>query len=247
MQMLNRTIPARPTAVSLAAIVLLAAALTAASLAGCSAAAPTGTPGPSVPTTPDVKSSVTVGRFRTGEVKNYKGQNLDPAIGPADNSISGIQHVDISTYRLVIDGSVDAPVSLTYDDVLALAPYERLITLHCVTGWSATILWKGVLLADLIQEAGAKASAVTVIFSAADGYTTSLPLATIREKGLILAYQANGLPLPDETGYPFIVVAEDKFGYKWARWVTHIALSEDAGYKGYWESRGYDNTADVGK
>ena len=80
----------------------------------------------------------------------------------------------------------------------------------------------------------------------ADGYTTSLPLATIRDKGLILAYQANGLPLPDETGYPFIVVAEEKFGYKWARWVTHITLSDDPDYMGYWESRGYDNTADVG-
>jgi DMSO/TMAO reductase YedYZ molybdopterin-dependent catalytic subunit len=55
------------------------------------------------------------------------------------------------------------------------------------------------------------------------------------------------LTLPDATGYPFIVVAEDKFGYKWARWVTHITLSDDPDYQGYWESRGYDNTADVAK
>jgi DMSO/TMAO reductase YedYZ molybdopterin-dependent catalytic subunit len=86
-----------------------------------------------------------------------------------------------------------------------------------------------------------------VIFSAADGYTTSLPLATIREKQLILAYSSNGLDLPPEMGYPFIVVAEEKFGYKWARWVTRIELSEDADYQGYWEQRGYDNTADIGK
>jgi DMSO/TMAO reductase YedYZ molybdopterin-dependent catalytic subunit len=151
-----------------------------ATLAGCTTAAPTGTPGPAATVTPDVQSSATVDRFRTGEVQNYKGQNLDPAIGPSDNSISGIQHVDISVYRLVIDGSVGTPASLTYDEVLALAPYERKITLHCVTGWSATILWKGVLLDELIQKAGPKASAVTVVFSAEDGYTTSLPLALIR-------------------------------------------------------------------
>lgn len=231
----------------LAAIAVWIVVAMSATLAGCTTAAPTGTPGPSATVTPDVKSSATVDRFRTGEVQNYKGQNLDPAIGPSDNSISGIQHVDISAYRLVIDGSVGTPASLTYDEVLALAPYERKITLHCVTGWSATILWKGVLLDELIQKAGPKASAVTVIFSAEDGYTTSLPLALIREKGLILAYQANGLTLPDATGYPFIVVAEDKFGYKWARWVTHITLSDDPDYQGYWESRGYDNTADVAK
>ena len=238
----NRSNPVRPAFPRALAFVAAIAVL-----AGCSVATPTSTPGTAATPTPDVKSSATLDRFRTGEVKDFKGQNLDPAIGPSDNSISGIQHVDIAPYRLVIDGSVGTPASLTYDEVLALTPYERLITLHCVTGWSATILWKGVLLDELIQKAGPKASAVTVIFSAADGYTTSLPLATIREKGLILAYKANGLALPDATGYPFIVVAEDKFGYKWARWVTHITLSDDPDYQGYWESRGYDNTADVGK
>lgn len=205
------------------------------------------TTGPSPTDNPDAVSGATKSRFRTGEVQNYQGKNLSPAIGPSDNSISGVQKVDMTKYVLTIDGAVDAAQSLKYDDVIALPPYQRLITLHCVTGWDATILWKGVLLDDLIAKAGAKASAVTVIFHAADGYTTSLPLATIHEKQLILAYSSNGLDLPPEMGYPFIVVAEEKFGYKWARWVTRIELSEDANYQGYWEQRGYDNTADIGK
>jgi len=65
--------------------------------------------------------------------------------------------------------------------------HERLITLHCVEGWDATVLWKGVLIDELISLAGARPEAVTVIFGSVDGYTTSLPLQTIREKGLILA------------------------------------------------------------
>lgn len=215
--------------------------------AGTSSPSNTETSGPSPTDNPDAMSGATKSRFRTGEVQNYKGKNLSPAIGPSDNSISGVQKVDMTKYVLTIDGTVDAAQSLKYDDVIALTPYERLITLHCVTGWDATILWKGVLLDDLIAKAGAKASAVTVIFYAADGYTTSLPLATIREKQLILAYSSNGLDLPPEMGYPFIVVAEEKFGYKWARWVTRIELSDDANYQGYWEQRGYDNTADIGK
>ncbi|MDD3214451.1 MAG: molybdopterin-dependent oxidoreductase, partial [Eubacteriales bacterium] len=64
-------------------------------------------------------------------------------------------------------------------------------------------------------------------------------------KELILAYDANGLDLPDEMGYPFIVVAEDKLGYKWARWVTRITLSDDADYAGFWESRGFTNEASI--
>ena len=195
--------------------------------------------------TTDGVTSATQTRYREGEVTEYQGIRLDPAIGPRDNSIKGVQNVDINGYTLSIDGLVDAPVTMTYDEVKALDAYERLITLNCVEGWNATVLWKGVLLEDLLNKAGVKPEAVTVIFGSVDGYTTSLPLETIVGKHLILAYGANGLDLPPEMGYPFIVVAEEKLGYKWARWVNRITLSSDANYKGYWEKRGYDNDASV--
>jgi len=184
-------------------------------------------------------------RYRENEIMEYQGARLDPAVGPRDNSINGVQQVDIETYTLVINGLVDTPQELTYDEVLALPEYERLITLHCVEGWDATILWKGVLLQDLMDLAGVQPEAVTVIFSAVDGYTTSLPLQTVLDKQLILAYDANGIQLPPEMGYPFIVVAEDKLGYKWARWVDKITLSDDANYEGFWEGVGYSNDASV--
>lgn len=195
----------------------------------------------------DALSSATMSRYRTNEISEYQGARLDPAVGPRDNSIKGVQQVDIATYTLTIDGLADAPQTLTYGEVLALPEYERLITLHCVEGWDATILWKGVLIQDLLNLAGIQPEAVTVIFSAVDGYTTSLPLETILDKQLIMAYDANGIPLPPEMGYPFIVVAEDKLGYKWARWVNRITLSDDADYEGFWEGVGYSNEADVGK
>lgn len=196
-------------------------------------------------TDPDAVSAATQSRYRENEITEYQGARLDPAIGQRDNSISGVQHVDIENYTLVINGLVDQPTTLTYDQVRAMDAYERRITLHCVEGWDATILWQGVLLNDLFALAGARPEATTVIFSAIDGYTTSLTLSTVRDKELILAYGANGLDLPDEMGYPFIVVAEDKLGYKWARWVTSITLSDNEDYEGFWESRGYTNEADV--
>lgn len=190
-------------------------------------------------------SSATENRYQEMEIREYNGQRLDPSIGPRDNSISGIQEVDISTYTLKISGLVNNSVSLTYDDVVALPPFEKLITLHCVEGWDATILWKGALLKDIIDKAAAKSTANTVIFHSVDGYTTSLPLRDIRYKNMILAYSSNGITLPASMGYPFIVVAEDKLGYKWARWVDEIELSDNPEYKGYWETRGYDNKADI--
>jgi DMSO/TMAO reductase YedYZ molybdopterin-dependent catalytic subunit len=196
-------------------------------------------------TAADAVSAATKARYRENEISEYQGARLDPAIGPRDNSIKGIQQVDIASYTLLIDGLVEKQTMLTYDQVRALEPYERLITLYCVEGWDATILWKGVLLDELISMAGVKPEAVTVIFGSVDGYTTSLPLQTIRDNGLILAYSANGLDLPPAMGYPFIVVAEDKLGYKWGRWVDSITLSDDADYRGYWEQAGYSNDADI--
>jgi len=193
----------------------------------------------------DAVSAATEERYREGELREYQGTKLDPAVGPRDNSISGTQQVDLSTYTLTIDGLVDTPLSYTYDEVTALPGEARLVTIHCVEGWDATILWRGVTIGSLLQDAGVQTRANTVIFHAVDGYTTSLPLGEILSGSLLLAYDANGIPLPPEMGYPFIFVAEDKWGYKWARWVSRIELSSDPSYKGYWEGYGYSNEGNL--
>lgn len=190
-------------------------------------------------------SSATESRYQELEIREYNGVRLDPSIGPRDNSISGVQQVNIAAYTLKVSGLVNNPLSLTYDDILALPAFEKLVTLNCVEGWDATVLWKGVLLKDIIDMASAESAANTVIFHSADGYTTSLPLQDIIDKNIILAYSSNGITLPAEMGYPFIVVAENKLGYKWARWVNEIELSDNPDYKGYWETRGFDNEAEI--
>lgn len=121
---------------------------------------------------------------------------------------------------------------------------SRVIVVHCVEGWDVKVLWEGVPLAALIDEAGAKPSANTVIFRSVDGYSTSLPLAYIKQKNMLLGFRMNGLTLPEARGFPFEVGAEDKWGYKWARWVAAIELSDNPNFRGYWESRGYNNNGD---
>jgi len=194
---------------------------------------------------PEAVSQATADRYQELEIREYQGVRLDPAIGPRDNSISGIQTVDLNSYQLQLTGLVAKPSNYSYQQVLEKEPSQRLITLYCVEGWQATVLWEGVRITDLLADAGIKDEATTVIFHCVDGYTTSLPLATIKDKDMILAYSANGVALPASMGFPFIVVAEDKLGYKWARWVNEIELSSDENYKGYWEKRGYENDATV--
>ncbi len=134
-----------------------------------------------------------------------------------------------------------------YEDILQKKHHERATTLYCVEGWQASILWKGIRLMDLLNEAGLKGEAAIVIFHCYDGYTTSMPIATIRERDMLLAFASNGITLPESLGHPFIVVAEDKLGYKWARWVIGMEVSDNLDYEGYWESEGFPNDAEIDK
>jgi DMSO/TMAO reductase YedYZ molybdopterin-dependent catalytic subunit len=125
--------------------------------------------------------------------------------------------------------------------------YKKVVTLNCVEGWSVTILWEGLLIKDLIQETEVSPEANTVIFYAYDGYSTSLPLEYILENDIIIAYKMNNVTLPPERGYPFQLVAESKWGYKWIKWITEIKLSNNPEYEGFWESRGYSNIGNLGE
>lgn len=180
------------------------------------------------------------------EVREYQGVRLSSINDFRENSIRGPQEVNISNYGLEINGLVETPINYSYNQVLAnFTSYKKVVTLRCVEGWSATVLWEGARVSDLINLANPSEDANIVIFHAEDGYTTSLPIEYILENDLILAYKINEVTLPKENGYPFQLVAESKWGYKWCRWVTELELSADFNYEGYWESRGYSNSADV--
>ena len=180
------------------------------------------------------------------EIREYEGQNLSSISSFRENSIRGIQYVNASNYSLTIGGLVNKTVEYTYDEVVSgFQKYQKVVTLHCIEGWSVDILWEGFLMEDLLNEADFNPDAVAVIFYAYDGYSTALPLDYILENDILIAYKMNGLVLPPERGFPFQLVAESKFGYKWIKWITEIEVSDDAEYLGYWERRGYSNEADV--
>ncbi|MBN1263069.1 MAG: molybdopterin-dependent oxidoreductase [Candidatus Pacebacteria bacterium] len=193
---------------------------------------------------PFSNSSRTLNQLAAVEVRQYEGENLSSIKSFRENSIKGPQKIDIDKYRFEITGLVGKPASLTYEEVLNLPVYNKVVTLNCVEGWSSKILWEGVVISDLLQKVQVKPEADTIIFHAYDGYTTSLSLDFVQAKNILLAYKMNGVILPPERGFPFQVVAEDKWGYKWVKWVTKIELSDNTDYKGYWESAGYSRDGD---
>jgi DMSO/TMAO reductase YedYZ molybdopterin-dependent catalytic subunit len=180
------------------------------------------------------------------EIRSYQGETLDSMSAFFENSIKGPQKVDIDKYRLRISGLVNNPLELTYAQVLKDYPtVEKVITLYCVEGWQVKALWTGIPLPDILAQAGVKPGAKVVIFRSADGYSTSIPLDYVMDHKLMLAYKINGVTLPPERGYPFELVAEGKWGYKWIKWVNSIELSADVNFHGFWESRGYNQNGDL--
>lgn len=182
------------------------------------------------------------------QIREYQGEDLSSISDFRENSIKGPQHIEIENYVLKVTGLVSEPIEYTYYEVLdRYDHFKKVVTLNCVEGWSATILWEGVLVRDLIEESAPLDSANTIIFHAHDGYTTSLPVGYITENDIIMAYNMNEVTMAPERGYPFALVAESKWGYKWVKWITEIELSDDFSYEGYWERRGYSNSGDLDK
>jgi len=186
------------------------------------------------------------GQLPPVEVREYQGQKLSSVNDFRENSIKGPQNIDVKDYKLSITGLVKNPKEYTYAEVVQNHKgYEKVVTLNCVEGWSATVLWKGLLVRDLLAEVEPLPETKVIIFHAYDGYTTSLPIEYVMDNDILMAYHMNGSFLLPERGFPFQLVAESKWGYKWIRWITKIELSDDIHHRGYWEQRGYSNTADL--
>ena len=193
------------------------------------------------------RTAPTTGAAGELEATEFMGRTLTPINQQRNNALQGTQIIERETYRLVVDGLVNNPLSLSYDDLLAYPQISKLTDLDCVEGWNFTAKWTGPELDEIFTDAGVKPEALIAIFYTADapeGYT-SLDLNYINERKIIAALKLNDITLPAERGFPFQVVAESKFGYKWAKWVTRIELSDNTNFRGYWETFGFSNNAAV--
>ncbi|UCG70558.1 MAG: molybdopterin-dependent oxidoreductase [Thermoplasmata archaeon] len=152
--------------------------------------------------------------------------------------------IDADNWTLIVDGLVENPLILNYENITGFPKISEIKTLICVAGPSGTANWTGVRLKALLDMAVLKENAAEVVFYAADGYSSSLTIDYASGSDVILAYEMNGETLPIDHGYPLRLVAPGKYGYKWVKWITHIEVV-DYDYKGFWESRGYSDEADV--
>jgi DMSO/TMAO reductase YedYZ molybdopterin-dependent catalytic subunit len=161
---------------------------------------------------------------------------------------STMPRFDPATWRLTIDGLVGAPQSITYEQLRAFPSAEQVSTFHCVTGWTVNdVHWRGVRFADLLASAQPSADARILTFTSAEKpYVDTLTLQQAELADVMLAYEMDGKPLAREHGAPVRVVIPEMYGYKGVKWVERITVDADAA-PGYWEQRGYDTDAWVGR
>jgi len=155
---------------------------------------------------------------------------------------------DRVTWRLKIGGLVETPVSLSYDELRALPRANQISTFHCVTGWTVqNVRWGGVRLSDVFAHANPLSQAHALQFVSAEvPYVDYLTLGQSQLRDVMLAYEMDGKPLPQEHGAPLRLIIPEMYGYKNVKWLKGINLVGAAG-DGYWEQLGYDRDAWVGR
>ena len=157
----------------------------------------------------------------------------------------GIQpEVPLGKWELKIHGKVGSPVTLSWEQYMALPQFTDVSDFHCVTTWSQYDMeFAGVsffTLAELVKPA---AEASHVYFKAYDGYTTNNPLDALMDDDVMIAHSWNGQPLGKDHGGPARVIVPKRYAWKGAKWVKEIIFL-DRDLLGFWELRGYSNTAD---
>ena len=151
-------------------------------------------------------------------------------------------------YRLRVDGLVDGPFDVSFADLVAM-PATRLVRdFQCVTGWRVpAVPWKGVTVGELLDRAGVQAGATALRFYSFDGvYTESLTLDQARRDDVLVAYEMEDKPVSAIHGGPVRLYVAPMYGYKSCKWLDRIEVV-DRVVPGFWEQRGYDIDAWVGR
>ena len=151
------------------------------------------------------------------------------------------------TWSMKIHGEVENELTLNYEQLLQLKRTVQTCDIHCVTTWSKfDVPWEGVRFKDLMDIVKPTTKAHFAIFECAQGFTTSLPIEPLYDDDVMVAFRAQGQDLPPEHGGPVRMLVPKRYFYKSAKWLRGIKLTEND-EPGFWEIRGYSNTADPWK
>jgi DMSO/TMAO reductase YedYZ molybdopterin-dependent catalytic subunit len=161
--------------------------------------------------------------------------------------------LDAATWSLTVDGMVDRPFSLAYDELLAMEMHEQYVTIACVSNevggeLVGNALWKGARLRELLDRAGVQPGATQIVGRSYDGWTCGFPTAWLdqADREALVAVAMNGEPLPAAHGFPARLIVPGLYGYVSAtKWLTQITLTTLEGFDAYWVPLGWAKQAPI--
>lgn len=166
---------------------------------------------------------------------NEKHRNLPPGQTPLKQHLRwGKDHptigcpvpkIDLKSWNLTIEGEVEKPLKLSWEEILKFPKFESVSDFHCVEGWSVSdSKWEGIQFKYIIDLAKPKKTVKFVTFECADGYTTFLSMEELSGNDALLAYKLDGNFLEEGLGAPLRLIVPNKYAYKSAMWITRIKL-----------------------
>jgi DMSO/TMAO reductase YedYZ molybdopterin-dependent catalytic subunit len=179
---------------------------------------------------------------------------LPPAITPTEDFYTVSKNivdpsVNADNWVLVVEGEVEQEIGFTYADILEMESVKQITTLECISNtvggeYISNAEWTGVPLRTILEQAGLRDGVVDIALHAEDDYSDSIPVEKAMSDDVILAYEINGEPLPDEHGYPLRLIVPGIYGMKHVKWINRI---EPVGqvHSGFWQERGWSYEAPV--
>lgn len=178
-------------------------------------------------------------------MRTPSGEKLLAAQNGPERSALNVPAINLSTFKLEVTGMVDSSLSLTWDQIKNMTEYQTdTILMYCVEGWEVYGKWEGIKVKDLLDKAHVKVNGKYIVFSTVEGYSTALPIAYLLKYNALLAYNVNGGPLKANDGFPLRLICFGKYGYKWAKWVNKMQVTDQT-RSGFWESLGFTDEANV--
>jgi DMSO/TMAO reductase YedYZ molybdopterin-dependent catalytic subunit len=193
---------------------------------------------------PDIPADATLSPTTPFVTPNVRFYRIDTALS--------IPRINLDSWSVEIGGRVDRPFTLTYADLLARPQVERIITIACVSNevggdLIGNAVWQGVLLRDVLDEAGAQPEGEQVFGTSVDGWTCGFPIeAAMDGRDAMIAIGMNGEPLPALHGFPARMIVPGLYGYVSAtKWLQKLEITTWDEAEGYWVPRGWARDAPI--
>lgn len=184
--------------------------------------------------------------------KSKRAVRTHDRLPPGQRLVTNFPVLDLGTqpetsldqWELKIGGKVEKPITLNWQQFMALPQFTDVSDFHCVTTWSQFDMeFTGVAFFTIAELVKPKSSVTHVFFKSYDGYSTNNPLEVCMDDDVMIAHSWNGKPLTKEHGGPARVIIPKRYAWKGAKFLREITFM-DQDILGFWEVRGYSNTAD---